>query len=472
MKKFTGIILIIVLSFVMMGSCIVQPWSIRFGMHARSEQMQESSKELENPNRGFYHIYGVSLSEQQEDVGKSLKDKMQSDTKSTLALMEINLYEYRQGDLSQNALKQLQQVFAAMSESGKHWIVRFLYDWGDRKQDFEPESLDIILKHMKQAGPILKTYRDHIFTMQGLFTGVYGEMHGTNYGDAASIRKLARQMIACTDETTYLAVRTPVQWRTITKTKNAADQTSELTKRMGLFNDGMLGNSLDLGTYGDQSKTVAGMYKAWTRTEELQFQNTLCAHVPNGGEVVLDNSYNDLKNAVKSMKTMHITYINRDHDTDVMEKWASTKMHTKDCFDGMDGLSYIERHLGYRLVLRDPKLTYNIWKDNLHVEISLSNVGFAPVYKACDGMLIVKNEEGSVVWKQKLKEDVRTLSGGNQKKQVLTIAEDISLRGKKGECFQVYFSLKDRANQEMITFANEQECTGDGYLIGTLTSEK
>lgn len=471
MKKFLGIVAVVSISLMLIGSCMVQPWSIRWGMQTQVETMTESAKELQNPNRGFYHIYGVLLSDEPEDVKKNLQEKMKSDTKTTLALMEINLYKYRDGDISQEGMDQLKQLFTAMSESEKQWVVRFLYDWGEKNADFEPEKISIILRHMKQVAPVLKNHADDLFVVQGLFTGIYGEMNQSGYGDPVSMQKLARQLAASTDETTYLSVRTPVQWRTITKTADASDQTSVLTKRMGLFNDGMLGNSLDLGTYGEQSKKQAGSYKAWTRDEELKFQNTLCAHVPNGGEVVLDNPYNDLENAVKSMKTMHITYINRDHDTEVMDKWASSTVHTNDCFDGMDGLSYMERHLGYRLVLLNPKMTYNLWKDTLHMELSLKNVGFAPVYKACDGIWTVKNEDGEVIYRQKMTEKVTGLTGENQEKKLLTITKNISLKGKNGKKFYIYFALKDHAENKMITFGNEQEKTKDGYLIGTLASK-
>lgn len=471
MKKFLEIVAVISISLMLIGSCMVQQWNFRWNMHPHVGKMTETAKTVQNPNRGFYHIYGVLLSDETQNVEKDLQQKMKTDTESTLGLMEINLYNYRGKEISEKGLNQLQQLFKAMAESKKNWMVRFLYDWGERTEGFEPENLDIILKHMEQVSPVLRNYADHIFTVQGLFTGIYGEMHDTNYGDKSSVRKLAQQIAACTDKTTYLSVRTPVQWRMITKTADASDQTTELTRRMGLYNDGMLGSDSDLGTYGDKSRAKAGIYKAWTRDEELKFQNTLCAHVPNGGEVVLDNSYNDIENAVKYMKTMHITYINRDHDTAVMDKWASSVVHTNDCFDGMDGLSYIERHLGYRLVLSDPKMTYNVWKDTLHVELSLKNVGFAPVYKACDGIWTVKNEEGEVIYRRKMTEKITKLTGGNQEAKVLSVTKDIPLKRKNGKKFYVYFSIKDRATGKIIVFGNEQEETKDGYLIGTLASE-
>ena len=472
MKKFAGILVVTGLCLILAVICVVQPWKLRWNMEPHVENLTESAKILQNPNRGFYHIYGVLLSDDAQDVKNDFQAKMKNDTESTLALMEINLYNYRDREISPKGLEQLQKVFAAMAEKKKTWVVRFPYDWGDWTEAFEPDRLDLILTHIKQTAPVLQTYADHIFIVQGLFTGSSGEMHDTSYGDADSMRKLAQQMAACTDETTYLSVRTPKQWRTITKTEDASDQTTELTKRMGLYNDGMLGSDSDLGTYGEQSKKEAGIYGAWNRAEELAFQDTLCAHVPNGGEVVLDNEYNDIENAVDDMKTMHITYINRDYDADVMDKWASLIIHTDDCFGGMDGLSYVESHLGYRPVLSDPKMTYDLWKVTLHVELSIKNVGFAPVYKACVGVWTIKNEKDEVLYRQKMTENVAALTGGNQENVTLTVNGDFCLRGENVKNCSVYFSLKDQAEDKMITFGNEQEETKDGYLIGTFSSKK
>ena len=48
------------------------------------------------------------------------------------------------------------------------------------------------------------------------------------------------------------------------------------------------------------------------REEELAFQDVLCSSVPSGGEVIVDNPYNDLENAIADLKTMHVSYLNED----------------------------------------------------------------------------------------------------------------------------------------------------------------
>lgn len=108
----------------------------------------------------------------------------------------------------------------------------------------------------------------------------------------------------------FFSVRTPAQWRTIvseyrdTKVPHCPQPIflSSLASRLGLYNDGMLGSANDTGTYGDKAAANlnTNYNDAWTREDELAFQMTspLCT---NGGEVIIDNVYNDFDNAVKDL---------------------------------------------------------------------------------------------------------------------------------------------------------------------------
>ena len=64
-----------------------------------------------------------------------------------------------------------------------------------------------------------------------------------------------------------------------------------------------------------------------------------------GGEVIVDNPYNDWETAMHDLAIMHISYLNEDYDRGVLEKWAAATVEEEGCYQGMDGLSYAERHL-------------------------------------------------------------------------------------------------------------------------------
>ena len=135
---------------------------------------------------------------------------------------------------------------------------------------------------------------------------------------------------------------------------------------------------------------------------------------------------------------MHVTYLNQDYDAAVLEKWASSAVQTSDCFDGMEGLSYIERHLGYRLVLSDVFMQHDFWEDTAEIKVSLKNVGFAPVYKECEPVFLVKDETGQTIYEGIPSGDIASLAGEMKQKkgELLT---NIPLPGCKGWMLQCIF---------------------------------
>lgn len=439
-----------------------------------AETFTESAEEIWNPDRGFYHIYGFMIPDEAADMKEQLERQMEKDEDHALAMAQINLKEYRDREISKEGLNNIEKLFAAMAEKKEHWIVRFLYDWDGENEQYEPQSMDLVLEHMQQTGGILRKYRDHIFTLQGLFVGNWGEINGTKYADTHSLQQLAKQLIDVTEGQMYLAVRTPAQWRQIMESADAgrqADQDDLLADRLGLFNDGMLGSGNDCGTYGEGRAEEAGIYQAWSREEELAFQEELCLRVPNGGEVIIDNEYNDFDRAVTDLKTMHVTYLNEDYDQAVLEKWADSTVHTPGCFDGMDGLSYIRRHLGYRLLLSDVSMEHDFLKDTVNVKAALQNVGFAPVYMECEPVILVKDENDQIVYEARPSGEVSSLAGGNRSEETEIFSENIPLKGLKAGHYRIYFAVRDMAADRLIAFANEQKKENDGYKIGTILLE-
>lgn len=441
-----------------------------YNLSAQTVTFTESSRILKNPNRGFYHIWGFYITDESMDWENVILSKGVDDGFS-LELVEINLQEYRDGLISDKGIRNLKELFEGLTKQDKHYVVRFLYDWDGRNMEVEPSNIDIIVGHIKQLKPILQKHADSIFVLQSLLVGDCGEIHDTKFADTKSLRILASELAAVSTSDTYLAVRTPVQWRKITQTygNKKLKENSPYKNRLGLYNDGVLGNVYDCGTYGDQKRKQAGKYKAWTREEEIDFQDNLCRAVPNGGEVVLVNEYNDIDRAICDMEKMHITYINQDHDLQVMEKWRNSTVDTDDIFDGMDGISYMQARLGYRLVLRKCQMQHAFWKDKLYIRLDISNSGFAPIYKACDASLIFvpKTEDGNR-YSIQVSHHLQELAGGSETDQISTIRASVPLSKLSRADYDVYFKLIDRASGKMIYFANEQDAEADGYKIGEI----
>lgn len=443
-------------------------WEVR----TSSQTFTESDKKLSNPNRGFYNIYGFVISDEKQNYRKAVVEKMGND-EYALSMVQINLRNYMDGCITEEGLENIEKLFAALQKENKQYIVRFLYDWGGMEGKKEPDDIQIILTHMEQMEDVLDKYSQIIFTFQGIFVGPCAEMHSSAYLDKESMQKLMQQFLESTPDDTFLSVRTPQQWRTLTGIYETEEFASTvLSSRLGLFNDGIMGTSLDTGTYGTQSKQEAGMYEKWTREEELDFQDELCKLVPNGGEVIIENPVNDFENAVESLKRMHVTYLNRAYDQNVLNKWASFVVTEEGCFNGMDGLSYVEHHLGYRLLIENAYLEYDFWPDELSVAVDLKNVGFAPLYKEPKAYFIVKQKNTEVAVWYPIGTELRSLSGGMESEHLSVVAKKISLAGLEAGEYEVFFLLHDVDSDAAIELANEQEMCEYGYFIGSFSVEE
>lgn len=431
-------------------------------------QFAESSKELNNPYRGFYSIYGFTISDEEQDYEWHVSQYLCRDT-DELVLLQINLCNYADGEISPKGMENLDALFTELEQTDKHYIIRFLYDWEGKGREKEPKHMDIILKHMEQLEPVFHKYQESIFIHQGIFVGDCGEMHGSKFLSDTDMKTLLSQLVKVTPTSVYLSVRTPQHWRIVTETSEPLELNNhEFAFRLGLFNDGMMGTLQDTGTYGVINKSEAGDYGKWTRTEELLFQEMLCQEVPNGGEVIIDNPINDFQNAIGAMEIMHVTYLNRLHDKEVLDKWAASVVTEEGCYKGMDGLSYIERHLGYRLLIKDAALNYDYYQDKLTVEINLQNVGFAPMYREAEVFCILKSADSNDYLSFQIDEDIRSLCGGRESNTILTLQKEIELAGYAPGQYNLYFYIKDVITGQHILLANEQDEEEYGYKIGSI----
>lgn len=441
----------------------------------KTNTFTESSQELDNPGRGFYYIYGFQITDKKKDYQQIVADKYEKDQDTRLALVQINLQNYRSRAITKAGLANIEALLCALEDTDKELILRFVYDWNGDNKEYEPGSLDTILTHMEQVGPALRRHYKQIFTLQGLFIGNWGEMNGTKFLEDEDLSRLASKLADVTDKSTYLSVRTPVQWRKITRngrTSEGKTSAKKMKVRLGLFNDGMLGNETDYGTYGTgDGESPDDRYFSWQREDELAFQDDLCRRVPNGGEVINANPFNDFDRAVEDLAAMHVTYLNQDYDREVLEKWAAEKVSEQGCFFGMDGLNYIKRHLGYRLLIANANLQHMYFKNALSVDVTFKNVGFAPLYRNAKVQLSLYNEEKDERLTYKVPQNLRKLTGGKQAQDTLTLHKEIPLKELSKTNYKLYVSITDSQTGKTIFLANEQEAEKYGYCIGTVDIE-
>lgn len=73
----------------------------------------------------------------------------------------------------------------------------------------------------------------------------------------------------------------------------------------------------------------------------------------------------------------HCTYLNKNADENVIEKWKGTLYTgTEEIYNRKSGYVYIQNHLGYRLLLTNVKFNGTEAGKNAEVLINLENIGF------------------------------------------------------------------------------------------------
>ena len=435
----------------------------------------ESPAVLDNPYCGFYQMNGFVLSEKNKakDAASWGTKRCQSDPYQ-LMLLEINLKNYAGQSLSQNALNQLDEILTSCEKAKKQIILRFLYDWDGKASSAEPSSLNQIETHMGQVASVINNHLNCVYILQGDFTGNTGEMHGSRFGSPNQVRQLMEKLADVTNPQIFLAVRTPAQLRSILRNKVPLTSTdaygSTLASRLGLYNDGMLGSVYDLGTYDDTPlEDPSDFNEKGSREEEIGFQNKLCQFVPNGGEVTVDNTYNDLDNAIKDLADMHVSYLNSAHDPAVLKKWKSSVYSGDTIFNGLSGYDYIQTHLGYRYVLKDSSLDFHSFVDDTaSLYLTIANEGFAPAYRKFTSKLVaVKQETGKKI-SIEADFDNRTISGNDSS----IFTADLDLRSWETGTYELFLSMTDDATGCPIYFANQDYETKKRIPVGTVILSK
>lgn len=427
-----------------------------------------SNRQLSNPYQGWYRIYGYALSDSEPLNMDNIHQTAAKDT-NELALLEINLRNYPDGELSAVSLSQLESLLLTWKNSGHQLIIRFLYDWNGKAKETEPKNISIIKRHMEQTAEIVNQHTDCIYLMQGIFVGNCGEMNNSNYMSLENMYELATYLDSVIDPAIYLSVRTPEHYRIISQSAeplSAADAFSgKIVARTGLFNDGMLGSVSDLGTYGENPFTPSKDFSGkGTRDEEIAFQDTLCNYVPNGGEVVLNNAYNDFPNSVTDLKAMHVSYLDCGYDLAVLDKWRSSTYNGDDCFDGTDGYSYIGAHLGYRYALVSSDCSFDTFRnDNAALSVTMENSGFSVSYRPFISTITILRQDGSVCDMMTVKTDNRFWKS----EETVTWNVPLNIRAYQDGNYRIYYRLFDSATNRNILLANKVTASKYGYFVGS-----
>ena len=439
---------------------------------------EEAISIVKNPDRGLYKLVQVELQNEEEnfdDFEKKVDEINENDKEVSLILLELNLKNYvQENNISKNKITEINKYFSIIRKNGYKVIFRVVYD-SVGQTNSEPE-FNIILQHMDDLKEIYTTNKDIIFVVEAGFLGTNGEWINGKYDKYMTEKnKIIEKLLEIVPEEIQISFRKPTYITDYLSSKNTVTESNafstDIISRFGLYNSGYL-----------ESETDSDTYNKLERTESINWQGLQTKYTIFGGEAKnWKSNYNDLENAIKDMFIRHCTYLNKNADENVIEKWKGTLYTgTEEIYNRKSGYVYIQNHLGYRLLLTNVKFNGTEAGKNAEVLINLENIGFGNILKEKTITLIYKNTSNT--YKIETNIDIRKqLKDGNY---VLQINEKLPDDMKDGE-YNVYLSigepyesLKDNSNY-YIKLVNKNvwnEETKGNYLgkvtIGANTNNK
>lgn len=407
----------------------------------------ESSQSLLNPERGWYLINSFMVNDADDGENTvSSNFKKQYSEGDRLALLLFNISNYRNQEITNKGLNYITNVLETLRESGMKGIVRFVYDWDGKGIEKEPANIDIVVRHIEQLTPLIQSNSDVIYLLQGILVGSYGEMHGSKFLNKKDVDSLLNKLLTAADNRTFLSVRTPVYWRQFFETKAPPTSFTDIPQtRIGLYNDGLLSSDTDLGTYSDGTEADNDFSSKWERSSELDFQSELCTYVPNGGEFAIENEYNNFDRVISEFPKLHISYINKGYNEEVLQKLRESIYISKslnDPYSGMDGYKYLQDHLGYRFVLREVSLPQKLYKGKpLGIKVKIENTGFANLYYKKTVTLLLRESASGELTSIPVNQDVRLWKSGAITQLDINIPANTVNTG----VYKIYLKISDHA---------------------------
>ena len=489
-KSIKGIILIINIILVIM---IISGASVKAVTNVIN--YEETTEVINNPERGFYHTNFLKL--------KESNNQAVSDSNNQLIYLDVDISDFSYAinksadkELTQDAINALDNTLKNEKNNNNSVILRFVYDQNadgiksdegildGEKRRVEP-SLEMIKRHIVQLKDIFYKYQTTIYTLQMGFFGAYGELHSTSMCTTENFNEIINCLLENTPETITISVRTPSQYANwanvdITKINENITKKGENAYRVGIFNDGYLGSSSDLGTFKNREKEVEWLSKQAT-------------HTPYGGEAVINdessskvegynyiNKYSLMDNLEVEAKKTHTSYLNYEWNQKLHREWQAKKYNGTDELYKNSDLSdydYINNHLGYRLYVKNNEYQKEIKPGKtLKYNITVENVGFAPVIKNKICKVLLVDDSNNVKYSTFVSFDIKEFKSQEtiSKSFEFEIPEELT-EGNYKIYLQIASEIEENKSPYLaIRFANSEiwEDSLQANYLGKLTVSK
>lgn len=415
------------------------------------EILKETTKQLKNPYRGWFELHIHHIEEE------SITDKSKIiNSEDTLVLLLMDIGICRDRNLEDSEICKIEEIIDFYYNIGKKIILRVTYDALGKGMQREPASFNQVIAHAEQIAGFLKQQKQKIFIYQGLLVGRWGEMHTTKYASPEKLRELNIIFEEQIGKTLFRVVRKPVQWRMLCPKQDFDNDLS--SNRLGIFDDGMFGSESDLGTFASDKKNQFSWNESWDREKEIEMISMIAERVPFGGEALLGEGYSvthSYDDYLSELKKMKVTYLNKHHDKNMIERWKREIFKSRDVWNGYTVLEYIGAHLGYRFFIREVDILKEHYGFN--IKITIENKGFANLYK--DTELILQIEDGFDEIKVVFTDKLNACLTGN------SMIFNAKIGNISGAC---YVWARVTTENNAVYFANENADEKGRIFIGEL----
>jgi hypothetical protein len=301
--------------------------------------------------------------------------------------------------------------------SGTSLILRFSYA-KDKTVGNEPSLLlpgddttyhntEQIRTHIKEISGILNDYTDVVLAVECGMFGPWGEMHSSMYDidacngyDAQFSNAIINRWLEKLNPQIKVLVRAPKHlmgyygYNDSEAFNNAVNNnTLQINPRLGMYNDGYLGDSTDVGTYGSSN--------SWPYIKRANCQKLLekMTTVPFGGECayVSDNHlatggttmYGGADFTAELYKS-HLSYLHNINNTSEVVIGALNRVNFEsNClipglersdvepYIGHSYRKFIRDHMGYRLLVKESQMSQKASRGgSFNMSGKIKNVGF------------------------------------------------------------------------------------------------
>lgn len=453
---------------------------------------------IENPGIGFYRPQGMHLTQSGNKAASTWGNishlRVDISEFSSNAPIKVNK---ESGDttfgvsqpLTQDALDAFEATLDAIRQRGKCAIVRFAYDLNyNGFKNCDPEQ-SVILGHLKQIGTVYGRNTDVIQYVELGMYGSWGEMHSSYTGTNEHIAEALQTLLECTPPEIKIGVRRPdivATWLGVNVGNNysgfdidseafqqAAQAKGDTLFRVGMYNDGYLGSSSDLGTIG-----MGASGHQMTREMMVKWLEQYSSHTPYGGELVAnyngDHPINTPAYLSEEGFRTHTSYLNYEWHQPTILGWKEMTYEGDEAeYYGKDGFTYVENHLGYRFILRESEVEC----DNKTVKglLQIENVGFGNLTKSSTVTFVIRNEH--TIQELHPKETINPQLWLSQNTTEVSYAIELPDDLSEGEYdlfirLSEYGKMESDHNYHCIQFGNPSEQYDQSIganLVGTLT---